>query len=254
MTSGTVLHGTRTALTIWFWTAYLMVTDKRGISASLIQRQFALRYETAWTILHKLRRAMVNSIREPLRGEIEMDEAWVGGYQHGLEGSRQLKGRKAALVLVAVESRGEGSGRLRMSVIPDFTGKTILRFAKQNILPGSIIFTDGMAAFRTLANEGYRLVWEKQVRMSEGGRPVVPKVDQAIGNLKQWLIGTHHGVGRPHLQAYLDEFVFRHNRRGNLGAAFQTLLGLGTGRGPTPYRTLIGAQDHNLLGIADSTG
>jgi hypothetical protein len=89
-----------------------MTTDKRGVSALLVQRQLGLScYETAWMMLHKLRRAMVNAAREPLHGEVEVDETWVGGEQAGLRGSRQLKGRRAALVLVAGEKRDKGSGR-----------------------------------------------------------------------------------------------------------------------------------------------
>src|SRR4029077_18932716 len=90
-------------------------------SALLLQRQLALaRYETAWMMLHKFRRAMINLTREPLRGEGEVDDTWVGGTQAGLQGSRQLKGRKAALVLVAVEKRGRNTtGRARMAVIPE---------------------------------------------------------------------------------------------------------------------------------------
>src|SRR6266705_582818 len=85
LTSGTILHRTKTSLTHWFWAAYLMTTDKRGVSALLLQRQLGLsRYETAWMMLHKLRRAMVNAIREPLRGEVEVDDTWVGGEQAGL--------------------------------------------------------------------------------------------------------------------------------------------------------------------------
>ena len=104
MTAQTILHNTKIPLTVWFWAAYLM-TPKRGISALLLQRQLGLRrYETAWMMLHKLRRAMINLEREPLRGEVEVDETWIGGTQAGLKGSRQLKGRKAALVL-AVEKR-----------------------------------------------------------------------------------------------------------------------------------------------------
>src|SRR5712692_10721723 len=110
LTSGTVLHNTKTPLILWFWTAYLMTTDKRGVSALLLQRQLGLRrYETAWMMLHKLRRAMVNAAREPLHGEVEVDETWVGGTQAGIRGSRQLEGR-AALVLVAVEKRGRATG------------------------------------------------------------------------------------------------------------------------------------------------
>jgi hypothetical protein len=107
-------------LTVWFWAAYLMTSDKRGVSALLLQRQLVLpRYETAWMMLHKFRRAMVNMSREPLRGEVEVDDTWVGGTQPGLRGSRQRKGRKAALVLVAVEKRGRGSGRGRMATVPE---------------------------------------------------------------------------------------------------------------------------------------
>ena len=106
-----------------------MTTDKRGVSALLVQRQLGLScYETAWMMLHKLRRAMVNAARDPLYGEVEVDDTWVGGEQAGLRGSRQLKGRRAALVLVAVEKRGKSSGRVRMRVIPDFKAKTILPF------------------------------------------------------------------------------------------------------------------------------
>ena len=117
LTAGTVLHNTKLPLTVWFWAAYLMTTDTRGISALLLQRQLGLRrYETAWMLRHKLRRAMVNVVREPLHGEVEIDDTWGGGPQPGLRGSRQLKGRKAAIVLVAAEKRGRGSGRIRMAM------------------------------------------------------------------------------------------------------------------------------------------
>ncbi len=143
LTSGTILHNTKTPLTVWFWAAYLLTTDKRGISALLLQRQLGLgRYETAWMMLHKLRRAMVNAAREPLHDEVEVDETWVGGPQAGIRGSRQLKGRNAALVVVAVEKRGRASGRVRMEVIPDFKGKTMHDFIRRNVAPGSTIYTD----------------------------------------------------------------------------------------------------------------
>jgi hypothetical protein len=121
LTAGTVLHHTKTPLKGWFWAAYLTVTDKRGISALLLQRQLGLRrYETAWMLLHKLRRAMVNAARESLHGETEIDDTWVGWPQPGLRGSRQLKGRKAAIVVVAVENRRAASSRVRMAVVADF--------------------------------------------------------------------------------------------------------------------------------------
>jgi transposase-like protein len=247
LTAGTVLHNTKTPLTVWFWAAYLMTTDKRGVSALLLQRQLALRrYETAWMMLHKFRRAMVNLVREPLRGEVEVDETWVGGTQAGLRGSRQLKGRKAALVIVAVEKRGRATGRIRMAVIADFKSATLTAFLKQNIAPGSTVYTDGLKSFTGLQEAGLKHVPRTQplrTDLRKGAKSVVPLADRAIGNLQQWLIGTYHGVSRGQLQVYLDEFVFRHNRRRQPMAAFQTLLGLGTGRAPTPYNLIRGAMD-----------
>jgi transposase-like protein len=247
LTAGTILHNTKTPLTVWFWATYLTVTDKRGMSALLLQRQLGLRrYETAWMLLHKLRRAMVNAAREPLHGDVEIDDTGIGGVQAGLRGSRQLKGRRAALVLVAVERRGARSGRVRMAVIPNFKATTLMAFIKQHVAPGSTIYTDGLKQFTGLPVAGYRHVARTQPQPGElrkGAQSVVPLADRAIGNLQQWLVGTHHGVSRAQLQVYLDEFAFRHNRRRTPTAAFQTLLGLGTGRAPTPYRTIRGAQD-----------
>jgi transposase-like protein len=249
LTAGTVLHRTKTPLTHWFWAAYLMTTDKRGVSALFLQRQLGLsRYETVWMMLHELRRAMVNTAREPLRGEVEVDDTWVGGEQAGLRGSRQLKDRRAALVLVAVEKRGRASGRARMSVIPDFKASTITRFLIQNVAPGSTIYTDGLKSFAGLAEVGFKHVARNQPLRSElrkGVKSVVPVADRAIGNLQQWLIGTYHGVSKAQLQVYLDEFVFRHNRRKTPAAAFQTLLGLGTARKSIEYEQIRGARDLN---------
>jgi transposase-like protein len=263
LTAGTILHNTKTPLTIWFWAAYLMTTDKRGVSALFFQRQLGLnRYETAWMMLHKFRRAMVNSTREPLSGEVEVDDTWVGGSQTGLRGSRQLKDRKSALVLVAVERRGRATGRARMEVIPDFKSPTLLGFLKQNVKPGTTVYTDGLKSFVGLKEAGFKHVPRSQpvrTELRKGTPSVVPLADRAIGNLKQWLIGTHHGVSPEQLQVYLDEFVFRHNRRKSPMAAFQTLLGLGSGREPTDYEQIRGAADqhqseHNAWGSAETTG
>jgi transposase-like protein len=213
LTAGTILHNTKTPLTVWFWAAYLMTTDKRGISALLLQRQLALeRYETAWMMLHKFRRAMINLAREPLRGEVEVDETWVG----------------------------------RMAVIRDFKSATLITFLKQNVEAGSTVYTDGLKSLTGLPKAGFQHVPRSQplrIDLRQGAKSAVPLADRAIGNLQQWLIGTYHGVSRDQLQVYLDEFVFRHNRRRQPMAAFQTLLGLGTGRKPTTYKQIRGAVD-----------
>src|SRR5438132_13829175 len=138
---------------------------------------------------------MVSRVREPLQGEVEVDETWIGE-QPGLRGSRQLKGRKAALVLVAVEKRGRATGRARMAVIPDFKGSTLLAFLKQNVAPGSTVYTDGLKSFTGLKEAGFEHVSRIQplrIDLRKGAKSVVPLADRAIGNLQQWLIGTHHG-------------------------------------------------------------
>jgi transposase-like protein len=209
---------------------------------------------------------MVDLAREPLRGEVEVDDAWIGGTQAGLRGSRQLRGRKAALIVVAVEKRGRATGRARMAVIPDFRGGTLIAFLRQNVAPGSLVYTDGLKSFTGLEEAGFRHVPRSQPSRADlhrGVKSVVPLADRAIGNLKQWLLGTHHGVGRNQLQAYLDEFVFRHNRRKQPMAAFQTLLGLGTKHKSTTYKEIRSRwpfpnrqarADPNLLGLAETTG
>jgi transposase-like protein len=145
-----------------------------------------------------------------------------------------------------------------MKVIPDFKAKTIIPFLAQNVAPGSTIYTDGLKSFEGLAEAGFKHIARTQPLRSElrkGAKSAVPLADRAIGNLQEWLIGTYHGVSKPQLQIYLDEFVFRHNRRRTPAAAFQTLLGLGTGRKSTEYKQIRGAKDlnHNVLGSTELT-
>jgi transposase-like protein len=130
----------------------------------------------------------------------------------GLRGSRQLKGRKAAFVLVAVEKRGQTSGRVRMAVLPDFKEATIHDFVKAHIAAGSTVYTEAYKSFDRLPVTGVRHVARRQPIRSQLRRGVpsaVPLADRAIGNLLQWLTGTYHGVSKAQLQVYLDEFVFR---------------------------------------------
>jgi transposase-like protein len=232
VTAGTVMHGTRTPLRVWFWAAYLVATHHPGISAKQFQRQLGLsRYETAWLILQKLRRAMVAPEREPLKDEVEVDEFFLGGLQEGQKGGRQ-RGKKA-LCGVAVEVRGHGSGRVRLAVLPDASGRSLGAFVKQTTAAEAIVHTDGWQAYRVLGALGYR--HHRRSQMGQPGQQLLPRAHRAVSNLKAWMHGTHRGVGDPHLQVYLDEYVFRHNRRRTPMAAFQTLLGLGALHPPTTY-------------------
>ncbi|HVC07235.1 MAG TPA: IS1595 family transposase [Solirubrobacterales bacterium] len=235
-TAGTVMHGTHTPLRTWFWAAYLVATHHPGISAKQLQRQLGLsRYETAWLILQKLRRAMVTPERELLKREVEIDEFWLGGYEEGLKGSRQ-RGKKA-LVGVAIEVRGAGSGRLRLGVLPDSSGPALRDFTVATTASGAIVHTDGLQSYRVLPGHGYEHRRRPQGTAAPGEQ-LLPRAHRAISNLKAWMHGTHRGVSDEHLPVYLDEYVFRHNRRGTPMAAFQTLLGLGAVHPPTTYRQI----------------
>lgn len=240
VTAGTVLHRTRTPLTLWFWAAYLVTTHTPGLSALQLQRQLGIdRYETAWAMLHKLRRAMVRPDRDPLKERVEVDESYIGGPEAGLRGGRQLVDK--ALVVAAVEVRGKASGRVRLQVVPDASSPSLTGFVKAHVEPGAIVLTDGWPAYAPLAEMGYRHRARPQGNPKRAEK-VLPRVHRVFGNLKTWLRGTHHGVGNQHLQVYLDEFTFRFNRRRTPMAAFQTLLGLATLHSPTPYDRLYASE------------
>ena len=245
LTAGTVLHGTRLPLITWFWAMYLAATLNTGISARQLRKQLGLRrYETAWMLLQKIRRAMVNPQRERLSGEVEVDKAWVGGSQERLDRGRPTTDRTALLVAIAVEHHGHSLGRLRMEVIGDASGATLTDFVLRNVAPGSTLHSDTWAGYNRLLTSGYRHRPRSARTLKTAGEEVsiVPGAHRVVSNLKTWLRGTHRGVGADHLEGYLEEFVFRFNRRFYPMAAFDTLLGLTSKIEPTAYAELRGPR------------
>jgi transposase-like protein len=245
------MHKTRLPLTLWFWAAYLVATHGPGISALQLQRQLGIsRYETAWMLLHKLRRSMVAPERAPLTGEVEVDEGLLGGRDTDLRGGRQRDGKP--LVAVAVEVRGKGSGRLRLQLLPDASAASLTPFVASSVVAGAIVHTDGWAGYSGLPAAGFEHQPHKQrARFPDRGW-VLPRAHRALSNLKTWLQGTHHGVSPKHLHVYLDEFVYRHNRRRTPLAGFQTLLGLGAAHAPTTYREITGRDQQRS--VTEQTG
>jgi transposase-like protein len=240
VTAGTVLHRTRVPLTQWFWAAYLVATQTPGFSALQLQRQLGIRrYETAWAMLQKLRRAMVRPDRELLKERVEVDETYIGGPEAGLRGGRQVGDK--AIVVGAVEVRGRASGRVRLQVVPGVSARSLTGFVRANVAHGAVVLTDAWGGYAPLSEMGYRHRSRTQGDPRRASK-ILPRIHRVIGNLKTWLRGTHHGVGHTHLQAYLDEFTFRFNRRRVPMAAFQTLLGLGSQQQPTTYKQLYGVE------------
>ena len=240
VTAGTIFQDTRTPLTLWFRAIWWVVSQKNGASALGMQRVLGLgSYRTAWTWLHKLRRAMVRPGREQLSGEVEVDETFVGGVDPG--GGRRHVGKKA-LVVLAAEVRGRAIGRIRMRRVADSSADSLLPFVQDAVEPGSTVITDGLQSYRGLPKLGYS--HDRRVRLGSGesADALLPRVHRAASLLKRWLLGTHQGaVSREHLDYYLDEFTFRFNRRASRhrGKLFYRLLEQAVAVDPAPYAAMV---------------
>ena len=212
VTAGTPLHGTRKPLRAWFQAMFLMSTQKTGASAANLQRQLGLgSYETAWTWQHKIRACLALSARKKLSGRVEIDEGYVGGLEEGKPGRG---GEEKAVVAVAAEDLGGHIGRVRLSVEPDASQKSLTRFVVENVDKGSTAHTDGWSGYAAISKQGVEHESESITRSGKTGSELFPLVHLVLALLKRWLLGTHQGaVSAKHLQAYLDEFTFRFNRR-----------------------------------------
>lgn len=237
VTAGTIFDGSKLSLRIWYRATWWITNQKSGVSALGLQRTLGLgSYETAWAMLHKLRRAMVRPGREQLTGKVEVDETMVGGRR-----------RNKALVAMAAEVRGDWTGRIRLQRLPDDLGRTLRRFVRRNIAPGSTIVTDGRPGYRGLVRLGYA---HAPTTLDGKGRTaslvVLPRVHRVAALLKRWLLGTHQGrVAQKSLDHYLDEFAFRFNRRSSAsrGQLFFRVLEQAVAIKPTRYEGIVGHVD-----------
>lgn len=210
VTAGTIFQDRRKPLRLWFRAIWYVVNQKNGVSALGLQRVLGLgSYRTAWTWLHKLRRAMVRPGRDRLSGIIEVDETYIGGQKPGKRG-RGAAGK--TLVLVAVEDKGEHLGRIRLHRVADASAGSLIPPVEDSVEKGSLIRTDGWRGYAPLSSKGYKHTVVRQE--AEVGKNLLPLVNRVVGLLKRWLQGTHQGAPRAsHLDYYLDEFTFRFNRR-----------------------------------------
>ena len=223
----------------------MFATQKDGVSAQSLQRALDIgSYQTAWALLHWLRSVLVRPGRDLLAGTVEVDETFIGGEEPGLRGGR-ARGKKS-LVGIAVEVREpKGIGRCRMAVLDDASADELEPFVTGSIQPGARVITDGWTGYGCLGGLGY--IHERRSQRAARARGedpggLLPAVHRVASLAKRWLLGTHQGsVDEAHLQAYLDEFVFRFNRRGsrNRGMVFYRLLELAVGHEPVRYRDLI---------------
>ena len=194
--AGTIFQGTRTPLSVWFRAIWWVVSQKNGASALGLQRVLGLgSYRTAWTWLHKLRRAMVRPGRDRVSEEVEVDETLVGGLEAG--GGRRHLGKKA-LVVIAAEVRGRAIGRIRMQRVADASADSLLTFVQHAVQPGSVVITDGLQSYRRLPKRGYRHDRRVLLGRGESAEAVLPRVHRVASLLRHpvWLLGTHHRASR----------------------------------------------------------
>lgn len=212
VTAGTIFQDTRLPLRLWFQAMWWVTTQKNGTSALGMQHVLGLsRYETAWMMLHRLRRAMVRPGRDLLAGRVEVDEGYIGGPEEDLPGRLNLD---KALVVVAAQEDGLGIGRIRMRRVPDASSSSLVPFLQASVEPGSMVHTDGWKGYLPLGSKGFIHEVTRLRGRREAASELLPRVHLVISLLKRWLLGTHQGaVSHRHLDDYLDEFTFRFNRR-----------------------------------------
>lgn len=239
VTNGTIFHKSTKPLLVWFYAIWWMVAQKNGVSAKGLQTILGLgSYQTAWTWLHKFRRLMILSGRTKLKGTVEVDEVFVGGKVSGKRG-RGAEGK--SLVVVAVEVIGRKTGRARMSIISDATSENLLAFVQDNVEKGATIITDGWSSYNDLIKKGYEHEVQKST-VNEDEEEVLPGVHRIASLLKRWLLGTHQSyVNKNKLEYYLDEYVFRYNRRTSKsrGLLFLRLIEQCVATEPISYEDII---------------
>lgn len=219
LTSGTVMHKTHLPMTVWFWAIYLISKDKRGISATQLATELSLSYETAWYLLHRIRKAMSQRDMEYLlSGVVELDDTYFGSTE---EGGKRGRGTSKAKIVVAVSKDRKGKPQyLKMQAVGNLKGETIGAFAESCITRGSIIQSDAYRSYRKPLGENYT----HQYDVFDSDKDMLRWLHIIVCNLKAFLLGTYHGNCRINLQAFLDEFCYRFNRRWHKDELFTRLL------------------------------
>ena len=242
VTSGTLFEKTRTPLSSWFAAAWYITNQKNGVSALGLQRVLGLgSYQTAWSMLHRLRRAMVNPERDKLHGLVEVDETYVGGRDERKKRAPYEESKKA-IVVVAIEMlQPKGFGRVRLQRVLSATQEEVLPFVCNVIESGSEVQTDGSPIYKPLQEYGFTQHKIVHLGSPDPAHVTMPGVHRVASLLKRWLLGTHQGsVGSKQLDYYLDEYTFRFNRRAakSRGLLFYRLLEQAVATDPVTYQEI----------------
>ena len=238
VTAGTIFEGTHKPLRMWFHAIWWVTSQKTGASALGLQRVLGLgSYYTAWTWLHKLRRAMVRPGRDRISGGVEVDESYIGGEKSG---KRDRGEAGKALVVIAAQIDGTRIGRIRLRRVPDASAKSLEDAIREGVEPGSTVRTDGWKGYNGLNRIGY--IHDVVREEADVGDSLLPRCHRVASLLKRWMMGTHQGaISHEHLDYYLDEYTFRFNRRTSCyrGKLFYRLIQQAVAVEASPYKTMV---------------
>jgi transposase-like protein len=237
VTVGTVMEKTRTDLMKWFLAIFIIAHDKRGVSATRLSEELEVTYKTAWLMLHKIRQAMrKRDANYTLAGIVELDDAFFGAPS---EGGKRGRGTDKTKVVVGLSLNKQGHPLfLKMKVVPNIKGETLIDFAEKNIQKGSTISSDAYHSYRSLKGAGFK--HEYQVYNAKESPDHLHWLHTVLSNAKAFVGGTYHGLDSKHLQAYLDEFCYRFNRRKFKGEWFHRLGALCASTKTITYSELVG--------------
>jgi len=257
--ASTAMHRSKLPLTAWFWAAHLMATHSNGMSARQLEDQLGVAYKTAWLLTQKLRRSMVDPDREPLEGVVEVDQTEIpfregdAFFEPGNAGKILVIGAVEVIDRDTNQSKPRRkhakyldtrSGRIRLSMIADNSAASIEAFVRANVKRGTTLLTDGHASYPGLTD--YR--HDPRVVGKMAAHVVLPWIHRAFSLMKRWSLGTYHGLRRKHVDTYLNEFVFRYNRRFHRHVSFETLLGLAAQHEPASYWDIV-KRDNPRKGV-----
>jgi len=256
VTAGTIMHRTKLPLTTWFWAAHLVATHSNGMSALQLMDQLGINEKTAWLLLHKIRAAMADRDREPLRGIVEVDQTEIPFREKNPP--LGVGGRGGMLTVVAAvevvdrltgntprwrprqKLLGTKPGRVRLKVISDNTAATLERFVQGNVAPGTVVLTDDHSSYGGLRALGYRHYPYLVGKMA--AHVVLPWIHRVFALTKRWGLGTLHGFRRRHADSYLEEWAFRFNRRRWRRVSFDRILELLVGHAPHDQAAIVGRK------------
>jgi transposase-like protein len=239
--AGTIFEQSKKPFALWFRAIFEVTASKQGISAAELHRKLGLgSYQTAWSWLQKIRTATVRPNREPLSGEVEIDESYVGGPEPGKPGRGA---EDKAIVAGAVEKRGHGCGRVRLGLLANVSASALIGFVQSHLDGGESAHTDGWRGYAKLGKKGYQHIVSVLSQLDQTAAEVLPRVHLIFSLLKRWILGTHQGsVSLKHFEGYLEEFTFRFNRRRarRITHGAERLLGIAIVTPPRPFWKIVG--------------